>query len=372
MKKSVSILLCICIALSLSVPAFAIQETRDIEVTYRGVSITLDGAAVVPVDADGYSVEPFIYDGTTYLPVRGIANALRLGVEWNNETSTVVLTSGGTPVAPLEAAKSSHATVTQSAAYRDIKITIDGTELVPKDVSGNVVEPFIIDGTTYLPVRAISEALKLSVAWDDSTSTVILSSAEKPSEASYKVLRVVDGDTIEVDFNGVEEKVRMIGIDTPESVHPDSDKNTEAGITASEYTKSMLEGKYVTLEFDVQERDMYGRLLAYVYLDGVMFNETLLEEGYAELATYPPNVKYVDRFTEIANRVHGGGNPGGTGDGKVPVKTSGTYVASIESDKYHNPACRQADRITDENRTWFDTAEEAASYGYSPCGICQP
>ena len=123
--------------------------------------------------------------------------------------------------------------------------------------------------------------------------------SEIVATGEYQVTRVVDGDTIEVNYNGTEEKVRLIGIDTPESVHPDKEKNSEYGKQASEYTKNLLEGKTVRLEFDVQERDSYGRLLAYVYIDDVMVNKKLLEEGLAQIATYPPNVKYVDEFTKI-------------------------------------------------------------------------
>lgn len=115
----------------------------------------------------------------------------------------------------------------------------------------------------------------------------------------YEVVRVVDGDTIVVNYNGTNEKVRLIGVDTPESVHVDKSKNTEEGVKVSDYTKAQLTGKKVALELDVQERDKYGRILAYVYLDGVMYNKTLLEIGYAKVATYPPNVKYVDDFTKI-------------------------------------------------------------------------
>ena len=118
----------------------------------------------------------------------------------------------------------------------------------------------------------------------------------------YKVIRVVDGDTLVVNYNGKEEKVRLIGVDTPESVHPDEEKNTVFGDEVSNYSKEMLSGKEVTLEFDVDERDQYGRLLAYVYLDGQMYNKILLEKGYAKLATYPPNVKYVEDFTKIQKR----------------------------------------------------------------------
>lgn len=111
--------------------------------------------------------------------------------------------------------------------------------------------------------------------------------------------RVVDGDTIVVLMDGKKEKVRMIGIDTPESVHPDKSRNTPMGKIASKYTKDHLEGQYVRLETDVQERDKYGRILAYVYLDDKMFNKTLLKEGLANLMTIPPNVKYVDEFKRI-------------------------------------------------------------------------
>ena len=122
---------------------------------------------------------------------------------------------------------------------------------------------------------------------------------ENINNGEYQVTRVVDGDTIEVNYNGTEEKVRLIGIDTPESVHPDEEKNSKYGEQASEYTKQLLEGKTVKLEFDVEERDSYGRLLAYVYVDDIMVNKKLLEEGLAQIATYPPNVKYVDEFTKI-------------------------------------------------------------------------
>jgi len=173
-------------------------------------------------------------------------------------------------------------------------VTLDGKPVNLVDVNGNPVEPFTISGTTYLPIRAISNAFGLGVDWDAENSTVVLSSRK-----SYEVIRVIDGDTIVVNYDGVEETVRLIGVDTPESVHPDKSKNTGAGFAASEFTKVHLTGQQVELEFDVQQRDQYGRLLAYVYKDGEMFNKKLLMTGYAEIATYPPNVKYVDEFTQI-------------------------------------------------------------------------
>lgn len=114
------------------------------------------------------------------------------------------------------------------------------------------------------------------------------------------VERVVDGDTFEIRYQNKKEKVRLIGIDTPESVHPDASKNSDYGKKASDYMKELIEGKRVTLEWDTQVRDKYGRLLAYVYLEnGEMVNSLLLKQGYAQIATYPPNVKYVEMFTQL-------------------------------------------------------------------------
>lgn len=111
-----------------------------------------------------------------------------------------------------------------------------------------------------------------------------------------KVIRVVDGDTIEIDSG---EKVRMIGVDTPETVHP-TKAVEQYGKEASAFTKSRLEGKNVWIEYGVERTDKYGRLLGYVWLaDGSMFNATLLREGYAQVYTWPPNVKYVEQFVQL-------------------------------------------------------------------------
>lgn len=154
-----------------------------------------------------------------------------------------------------------------------------------------------INATNKTIEQKTSNATNIATSYNTTINTIEKTLA--PSPVTYTVKRVVDGDTLKIDYNGKEESVRLIGVDTPESVHPDESKNTEFGKKASEFSKNYLEGKQISLEFDVQERDKYGRLLAYVYLNGIMYNKTLLEEGYAKIATYPPNVKYVDDFTKI-------------------------------------------------------------------------
>ena len=115
----------------------------------------------------------------------------------------------------------------------------------------------------------------------------------------YKVTKIVDGDTIDVSINKRTVRVRLIGVDTPESVHPDKSMNTPEGKEASKYTKSLLKGKKVYLEYDVTNEDTYGRTLAYVYLEnGTMVNRLLLEKGMARVYTVQPNSKYADEFYE--------------------------------------------------------------------------
>jgi len=256
-------------------------------------------------------------------------------------------------------------TKTIDVVYNTVNITVNGTKIEADNI--------LYNGVTYVPLRAVAEALDKEVGWDKVTKTATIN--DKTETA--KVTRVVDGDTLVVNYKGAEEKVRLIGVDTPESVHPDVSRNVEEGITASNFTKDKLEGKEVVLEFDVQERDQYGRLLAYVYIDGIMFNKTLLEEGYAQVATYPPNVKYVEEFTEIQRTARennkGLWNDEAFNNEVVPeVKSSGNYIGSLNSDKYHKPTCRHANNIKSHNEIWFDTKDEATAAGYSPCGVCRP
>lgn len=119
-------------------------------------------------------------------------------------------------------------------------------------------------------------------------------SGPPPSEAVVE--RAVDGDTV-VLVGG--EPVRYIGIDTPELHHPHKPVQFYAR-EAWEFNRRLVEGRKVRLEWDVDRRDRYKRLLAYVFLeDGTFVNGELLRQGYAQLLTIPPNVKYVDRFVAL-------------------------------------------------------------------------
>ncbi|QII10011.1 thermonuclease [Candidatus Kuenenia stuttgartiensis] len=124
------------------------------------------------------------------------------------------------------------------------------------------------------------------------------------------IVRIIDGDTLKINYKGNEESVRLIGVDTPESkankkAQKDAERTgqdistiTAMGKASANFTRGLAKpGDAVRVEFDVQPKDKYGRLLAYIYLaNGKMLNEELVKAGYATIMTYPPNVKYQERF----------------------------------------------------------------------------
>lgn len=112
--------------------------------------------------------------------------------------------------------------------------------------------------------------------------------------STEKVTRIIDGDTIEIE-GGI--RIRLIGIDTPELKN--KDKNIDCyALEAKNKTSELLIGKSVFLEKDVSETDKFGRLLRYVYLGSELINNTLIKEGYAKVATYPPDIKYSSVFVQ--------------------------------------------------------------------------
>jgi micrococcal nuclease len=117
----------------------------------------------------------------------------------------------------------------------------------------------------------------------------------------YKVTKVTDGDTLHIEMSGVDEKIRLIGINTPETVDPRTPVQC-FGKEASNRMKDLAEGKSVRLEYDDSQslRDTYGRLLAYVYLeDGQMLNRIMVAEGYAYEYTYLTPYKYQKEFRQL-------------------------------------------------------------------------
>lgn len=132
--------------------------------------------------------------------------------------------------------------------------------------------------------------------------------APGPLEGPYPVAYVYDGDTLAVMIDSKEVTVRMIGIDTPESVNRDQSKNTPEGMEVSLWLHDHLNGRKVWLEYDEQRYDRYGRDLAYVWLDEgeTMIEDLLLKNGMALTLPMEPNVRYSTRFDELERQARNG------------------------------------------------------------------
>lgn len=305
--------------------------------------------------------EPIISQERTLVPLRAIFEALGARVEWDESTRTV----------------------TGILNSKVIKLQINNKTATINGVETELDVPAtIVNGSTLVPVRFIAESLGSKVAWDNPTRSVLIESEIFIKKDTYKVVRVIDGDTFIVDYNGVEERVRLIGVNSPESVHPDVTQNVPQGEISSKFTKQQLENKEVGLEFDIQERDQYGRLLAYVWLGNVMFNKTLLQDGYAVVSTFPPNIKYVDEFIKDQNLAKE--NKKGLWALEAPIIIDKTkklvgpignpdtamYKGSINSDKYHYLTYKHPGPIADHNLIYFESLPHAIDNGYKPCGYC--
>lgn len=308
---------------SLAVPALAVTGRKQMEVDNTDIHLHVDG---IPVSAS-----PFASGGTTYLPVRAVGEALGMDVRWDGPTHTVYISDPTEPSTTNSNTSSKTVTGKQTidVDYLDIKLVVNGKEVTPKDVNGNVVEPFAYQGTTYLPVRAVGEALGKTVRWDGETKTVHLGELPQAtylvdvckvdSKADYRVYRAVDHEAFE--FDG---------------------KRYSQGFWLSEATFE-LGGKYDSLTFDFFNSGKDTARNLYVYLDGELA-ETIegIEGGGAQTVTVPLNYAQTISFQSkgsytkhVANAVLNGER---TVTKPVPPANA-TYLVDActtdaESDKY--------------------------------------
>lgn len=143
----------------------------------------------------------------------------------------------------------------------------------------------------------LGTGLTLATSTPQPTATVFPPPISGPERQEARVVRVIDGDTIELQIGDATYKVRYIGIDTPET-QPEEEAEW-MGLEATAKNEELVGGKVVELEKDVSERDRYGRLLRYVWVGDVMINAELVRLGYAQAATFPPDVRYVALFLEL-------------------------------------------------------------------------
>jgi len=215
--------------------------------------------------------------------------------------------------------------------------------------------------------------------------------SEKTENNLVKVVRVVDGDTIEIEGG---EKVRYIGIDTPETVDPRKPVQC-FGIEASKKNKELVEGKMVRLEKDITDRDKYRRLLRYIYVGDTFINLELVKQGFAYSYSYPPDIKYQDQFVKAqqeAREEKRGLWNACLNDSRVSGSSAApsampTSAASSSKDScvikgnisasgekiYHLPGCGSYVKTQiDESRgeKWFCTEAEAQSAGWRKALNC--
>lgn len=159
---------------------------------------------------------------------------------------------------------------------------------------------FIFEGFNWC-ILIYATALITSCDFGDSDSQ---GRSNESLDEKIRVARIVDGDTFyleKVIKNAEQEKIRLIGVDAPESRNAWDKKKHPFGDSSKRFLEDLIKGKFVFLEYDVSEKDRYGRTLAYVFRqdDSLFVNAELIRQGYAMVMTVPPNVKYSEYFLKL-------------------------------------------------------------------------
>jgi len=262
MKKIVSAVLILSLVFSL----FTIASAEEI------ITITIDGEVLEPKDANGNTVRPFLQNGSTYLPVRALSNAFNLKIEWDEPSQSIFIGEMAEPEM-------------QEDDDNKIKIYINGEKFEPKDANGNPVEPVIKDGTTYLPVRAISEAFDKKVDWVDETKTVVITSKKTEVAKSdplagkyYYIINKSNGKALAPESYGKDNNVKITLMDKADE---DGQLWRVSAVTDGAYIISnKLTGKCIDIPAFSKEE---GKVLAQYSINGGKNQQWELiqgEDGY--------------------------------------------------------------------------------------------
>lgn len=192
-------------------------------------------------------------------------------------------------------------------------------------------------------------------------------------DTAYEVTKIIDGDTVEIRYDGKLTSVVLIGVDTPETVH--RQKPVEAfGKEATAFTRNLLLGESVYLRFDGNRTDRYGRLLAYLYRapDGLFVNLEVVRQGYGSVYTVFP-FKHKALFQHYGRQAQNAGKGlwgvGGAGQQQVQPeevpRTQTVYITRTGS-KYHRSSCRYL------KYSKIPISLEKAKQNYGPCSVCRP
>jgi micrococcal nuclease len=267
------------------------------------------------------------------------------------------------------------------------------------DTLSAIAKQYGVTVETLQEANAISDPRRLQIGQEliipkggttvprDTATEVKPTPTSTPVRVQARVMRVIDGDTIEVSMGSKLYKVRYIGIDAPETKHPEEPVEW-MGQEAAARNGELVRGKVVELEKDVSETDQYSRLLRYVWVGDLMVNAELVRLGYATVSTYPPDVKYKGLFLRLQEeaRKAGLGLWGPTPVPPTPVpecpaaayfpanlcEGCPAYIASYKREPFHYPWCQWAQKISPANLQCFYSREEAIAAGHRPCKVCNP
>lgn len=148
---------------------------KQIEVT-QGINLYLNDHVFIPRDVNGNEVTPFIYNGTTYLPIRAITSALGAEVGYANNTAMITRQANAQINPGVEWRKDIEPITTTLNVSTNINIDVDGSSFIPRDANGNLVANFVVNGTTYVPIRALCNEFHIPVVWDGRNNRIYLGS----------------------------------------------------------------------------------------------------------------------------------------------------------------------------------------------------
>jgi len=207
-KKCISLVLALVMVLGLTVSASAAETETVTAQLSPNITVRLDEEVQTMTDVNGNPVYPVLYGGTTYLPIRAVGTMLGLDVDWDGATQTVILekSDGKTDPAKTGGKAPTDAKPTEITVQINPNITVkyNGKAQAMTDVSGNPVYPMLYGGTTYLPVRAVSNMLNIDVSWHNPTQTVILSTEKKAAFEGTITVPTPNGKEVNIDPNNEE------------------------------------------------------------------------------------------------------------------------------------------------------------------------
>lgn len=186
-SRVLALVLAVVLACGLTVPAFA-AESQTISATLSpDVTVKYNGEAQAMADATGSPVYPILYQGTTYVPIRAISNMLCISVDWDSASRTVLLSDEGGSTAVSKTETKPAAQTIKATLSPDVTVKYNGEVQTMKDATGTVVYPVLYNGTTYLPIRAVSNMLGIAVDWDQATRTVLLGETDTSDKTENAV-----------------------------------------------------------------------------------------------------------------------------------------------------------------------------------------